>query len=372
MTLSNLFMIVSVWVLLLSSDLTRSFAGPYAPAADQPGSTAVHQDSSCFVDWAASYVSLVRGFADISNPSNGLATFGSASNALGKAVGDSFDVVSLGDGGSITLTFNWPIANGEGPDFAVFENGFSDTFLELAFVGVSSDGVHYERFPSVSLTQTNTQVSGFGTLDPTDIYNLAGKYRQGYGTPFDLETLKDRPLLNVSNVTHVRLVDVVGSLDAAYATVDSQDRRVNDPWPTSFASSGFDLDAVGVMHALVYGVPTAWLAAYTNAAQPTHEQAALADPDGDGHSTWQEYHAGTNPTAASSVLHVAVTGVAPNGRAVFRWPSVTGRLYSVHTSSRLTNSFVAVDQCAATPPMNVYTAGPEKRLFFSVSVRVRP
>ena len=36
----------------------------------------------------------------------------------------------VGDGGSAILTFDTPIANGPGFDFAVFENGFSDTFLE--------------------------------------------------------------------------------------------------------------------------------------------------------------------------------------------------------------------------------------------------
>ena len=46
--------------------------------------------------------------------------------ALGPAVGSSFDVVSLGRGGSIILTFDPPVENGEGWDFAVFENSFND------------------------------------------------------------------------------------------------------------------------------------------------------------------------------------------------------------------------------------------------------
>ena len=54
----------------------------------------------------------------------------------------------LGDDGSLVLTFPAPIADGAGPDFAVFENAFSTEFLELAFVEVSSDGTNFTRFPA--------------------------------------------------------------------------------------------------------------------------------------------------------------------------------------------------------------------------------
>jgi len=46
----------------------------------------------------------------------------------------------------------------------------------------------------------------------------------------------------------VRIIDVVGSIDSQYATYDSKGNIVNDPWPTPFASCGFDLDAVGVIN----------------------------------------------------------------------------------------------------------------------------
>jgi hypothetical protein len=186
---------------------------------------------------------------NISNPGLGLATAGTAADALGIAQGNTSGVVSLGDGGQITLTFTGGIRNGPGADFAVFENGFSDSFLELAFVEVSSNGSDFFRFPAISLTQTSTQVGGFGSLDATNLYNLAGKYRAGFGTPFDLAELAGfSPLLDVGAVTHVRIVDVVGSINPLYASYDSLGNLVNDPWSTPFASSGFDLDAVGVLH----------------------------------------------------------------------------------------------------------------------------
>jgi hypothetical protein len=231
--------------------VSLAISGPYDGAAGSPGSLAVSKDDPAFVGWATGFTDLVRGPAQIGDPGAGFASFGSGELALGPAVGSSFDVVSLGDGGRITLTFGAPITNGPGWDFAVFENGFSDTFLELAFVEVSSNGVDFFRFPSVSLTPTDTQVGGFGTLDPTNIYNLAGKHRQGFGTPFDLaELVGISPLLNVNSVTHVRLIDVIGVVGSAFSTTDSLGNEINDPWPTPFASSGFDLDAVGVRHAI--------------------------------------------------------------------------------------------------------------------------
>lgn len=217
----------------------------FAPPAGISGTTAIHKDSSVFVSWATG-CTVNRGWQDISNTSAGLATIGDSSNALGMA--DGLSVVSLGDGGSATLTFDNPVTNGPGWDFAVFENSFLQTFLELAFVEVSSDGVNYFRFPSVSLTQDTVQVNSFGSVDATKINNLAGKYVALFGTPFDLDEMINIPGLDVMHITHIRVVDVVGSVDEMFATYDSQGHKVNDPWPTPFPSSGFDLDAVGVIH----------------------------------------------------------------------------------------------------------------------------
>ena len=206
-------------------------------------------DSPQILGWATGVASLNRGLADITNPDGGVVTFGDASNALGPAEGTSLDVVSLGDGGSITLTFDQPISDGAGADFAVFENSFSDTFLELAFVEVSSNGTDFFRFDATSLTQTQTQVGAFGTLDPTNLNNLAGTFRQGFGTPFDLAELTD-PALNTDLVTHVRLIDVVGSIDPNVGSQDASGNFINDPFSTPFASGGFDLDGVAVLNTI--------------------------------------------------------------------------------------------------------------------------
>jgi hypothetical protein len=232
--------------------ITFNASAQFPPPAGQPGTTAIHKDSSAIIAWASG-IEVSRGLINISDPSqthegSNYASFGIPENALGLAVGSSEDVVSLGDGGVATLTFNKPIKNGPGPDFCIFENSFSDTYLELAFVEVSSDGIRFVRFPAISLTQTDEQINGFGALDATKIHNLAGKYRQGYGTPFDLEDLIDSTDIDLNNITHVRIIDVVGSIDPAYGSTDSQGNFINDLFPTSFFSGGFDLDAVGVIH----------------------------------------------------------------------------------------------------------------------------
>ena len=213
----------------------------------------MHADSSAFVAWATGCVA-EPGPMNITNPGGGNAGAGwPASNVIGPPEG-TYGVTCLGDGGMATVTFASPICNREGPDFAVFENGFENAqtpgywFLELGFVEVSSDGEHFFRFPAYSNTQTETQLGGMGCIDPSQIHNLASKYGAMYGTPFDLDEVPDDPLLDKESITHVRIVDVVGCIDPEYATYDCQGHPVNDPWPTPFASSGYDLDAVGVIH----------------------------------------------------------------------------------------------------------------------------
>ena len=259
--------IIVISFLFLSS---ISFSQSYAPAAGETGSTAISKDSAIIVDWATN-VEVQRGYLNSSdttvmiNGSNKV-DFGTPSNAVGPATGVSTDAVSLGDGGSAIATFSSPIKNGDGFDFAIFENSFSDDFLELAHVEVSSDGIHYIRFPSHSETQTATQVGGFGSTDPTSIYNLAGKYRGAFGTPFDLEELKDSVGINVSKITHIKLIDVVGDIGTT-GSEDSHGNKINDPFPTPFASGGFDLSAIGVINQYVTGLKefnTDKLAVYPN------------------------------------------------------------------------------------------------------------
>jgi len=280
------YAIVALWVAPLVRPLA-SVAGPYSLAGGQAGSTAVSATSSSIVEWAAG-ATIVRGLRNIENPteygsagspqnyafyggSDGASVAAGASSTANSApIGappqpqTAYYGVALGQNGSATITFTQPITNGPGYDFAVFSNGFSSgpslEWAKPALVSVSSDGVHFFQFPSVSLTQTTTQLGGYGEVDPTNLYDLAGKDPAGWGTPFDLnELVGASSLLNVNDIIAVRVTSCTGDINPAYATYDSQGDIINSPWPgTSVAGSeGFNLAGVGVMNELSVPEPVA-------------------------------------------------------------------------------------------------------------------
>jgi hypothetical protein len=216
------------------------------------------KSSSLIQAWATGYT----GYAPGENVSD---SWENPTEALGQAEGNAYDVVSLGDGGQITLTFSRPIIDGPDYDFAVFENSFSSSFLELAYVEVSSDGEHFVRFRSQSLT---SQADGTGgKMDADEITGLASEHKQGRGTQFDLShmsalynyvsqgggpslsgtykthLLENYPYLETNKVQFVRLIDIVGDGSAS----DSYGNIIYDPYPTT-GSAGFDLDAIAVIN----------------------------------------------------------------------------------------------------------------------------
>ena len=196
-----------------------------------------------------------------------------ATRALGPATGDNFDIVSLGDldasqlatnavPGSITLSFATPIADKAGPDFAVFENAYvvsgtdGNVFAEFGYVEVSSDGIHFTRFPStyIDLGLGTDNGRGYANVDVRGAHNLCGKhvnaYGTSFGTPFDLSELATSTdavngTLDLSNVTHVRIVDIPG--DGTYKDDCDPSNGILDAWVT-WSSGGVDLDAVGVLN----------------------------------------------------------------------------------------------------------------------------
>ena len=120
---------------------------------------------------------------------------------------------------------------------------------------MSSDGVNFFRFPSHNeypsdfiATSQEPGGSGFATMDARYLNNLAGKYIAGFGTPFDLTDIPDNPLLDKTKITHVKIIDVVGTNIEGFRTFDSFGNIAIDPFPTPFPSSGFDLEAVGVIN----------------------------------------------------------------------------------------------------------------------------
>ncbi|MFT7518803.1 MAG: hypothetical protein ACI9MC_000935 [Kiritimatiellia bacterium] len=136
----------------------------------------------------------------------------------------SFDVLSLGQGGSIVLEFiDYIVVDEPGPDFIVFENTFVG-WREYGEVEVSADGQTWHSFGCAHSGEDRTGCAGHNPvyshpdndIDPTDP-SISG------GDPFDLAEL------GVDVARFVRITD---------AEVNSYEG----------VSGGFDLDALAIVN----------------------------------------------------------------------------------------------------------------------------
>lgn len=182
----------------------------------------------------------------VSSNTNGGAGGGifNPSNSLG-APGGATHVHSLGIGGELTLQIVPPIVDRPGADLIVGENPFRlsgswwQTFAEVAFVEVSSNGVDFVRFPARYFGAA-VSPGAFGTVPVGAYQNLTGQTPVLAGPPgidardvveaggdaFDLGDLVGEPLVangivDLQAIAYVRLVDVVNgsSLDAIGTTI---------------------------------------------------------------------------------------------------------------------------------------------------------
>ncbi len=142
------------------------------------------------------------------------------------------DVVSLGAGGEIVLGFDVDIVDGPGDDLAVFENAFQVPgareryWEELGEVSVSLDGARWSTFRCDPRgARPHTGCAGWTPVysNPANAFCATDPFTAG-GDAFDLRA--------------------VGLARARYV-------RIRDLSTQGFAetSTGFDLDAVAVLHA---------------------------------------------------------------------------------------------------------------------------
>ncbi|MCD6513139.1 MAG: hypothetical protein J7K61_06025 [Thermoplasmata archaeon] len=174
----------------------------------------------------------------------------------------SMDVLSLGIGGEVTLGFNVTIVDGPGDDFVVFENSFyiigtNRVFAELAYVEVSSDGIHFARFPCIY--EMNESISSYQGIDPSKVKNFAGVHPvmantsngispcsiQAGGDRFDLSDLKNdsmvrQGLVKLDDIHYVRIIDIPGD----GTCFDSYNHPIYD----AVGGNGADIDAVAVIN----------------------------------------------------------------------------------------------------------------------------
>ncbi|MDB4930638.1 MAG: Cell surface protein, partial [Myxococcaceae bacterium] len=143
----------------------------------------------------------------------------------------STDVVSLGRGGQIVVTFDRDIVDGPGDDFVVFENAFTVPGVaeryweELGEVSVSEDGATWVAFPcDAAGARPHTNCAGWNPVYSAPANGLCAlDPRVSGGDAFDLAAV------GVRRARYVRVRDL--------AT-----QGLMEP------STGFDLDAVGVIH----------------------------------------------------------------------------------------------------------------------------
>jgi hypothetical protein len=150
----------------------------------------------------------------------------------------SLDVVSLGNGGEIVVSFEPnAIVDGPGVDFIVFENPFfiggnpNNIYAEPAEISVSEDGINWKTFPCTATSYPygacggwhivySNPDNGISPIDPA----VAG------GDAFDLADV------GMPQARFVKIID-----------------KIIEPCPATGAkpnTNGFDLDAIAIVNAL--------------------------------------------------------------------------------------------------------------------------
>jgi hypothetical protein len=164
------------------------------------------------------------------------------SNGAGDGT-QGLDVLSLGAGGAITLSFgdNLCVVEQGGDDLVVLENAFfvagdpANRFVETGRVALSQDGVNFVEFP----TSVN---SALPPGDPNRYPGFAGREPVYSGTDpnevgGDRFDLADLPPPGLSWARYIRITDTAG---------DPEDP--GDLIGPGYGKSGFDLDAVAALH----------------------------------------------------------------------------------------------------------------------------
>lgn len=150
----------------------------------------------------------------------------------------SLDVLSLGTGGQIVLSFgDNAIEDLPGPDFMVFENPFyagstsGDVFAEPGEVSVSSDGTTWKTYPCTATAAPYGACAGWHPVYSTPDNGLSPfDPKAAGGDAFDLADV------GLGEVRFVRIVDKTTAGCAMGSSIDT---------------NGFDLDAIAIIHAKI-------------------------------------------------------------------------------------------------------------------------
>ncbi len=190
------------------------------------------------------YVDSVRSFEPGASAGFGLDGF--PLNLFGPPEGagelaGSVDVVSLGEGGVITVVFrDNVVVDGPGDDLVIFENPFYAgavgglLFTEYALVQVSGDGKRFFEFPFD--TETAQGLAGQVPVVANSANAIDPLSEQAGGDRFDLADV------GLAFARYVRLIDAEGIID------DLGDLIIPG------TKGGFDLDAAAALNSVAPGV----------------------------------------------------------------------------------------------------------------------
>ena len=248
----------------------------------------------------------------------------------------SLHVHSLGIGGEAVLGFDVTIEGGPGSDLLVGESAFSaggfDVFAEAVYVEVSTDGVHFARFPS-RYAGPAFPAGSLGVRPHGSFAGLAGQspvFAGSVATPnadpldvveaggdaFDLADLLGDPLVqqalvDLHAIHFVRLVDVRSGIDTDSSGVPILDAE----------SGSADIDAVTALHFTGELDPHAPLCDVRVRGDGTFD-VELADPDGLADLDWGRLRLGLfgRPIDPGVILGACtITALGPD-HVVFTWP----------------------------------------------------
>jgi hypothetical protein len=240
----------------------------------------------------------------------------------------SFNVLSLGNDGSIAVRFDDPvICDGEGVDFTIFENAFhagspsGPIFREVGIVEVSQDGISYVELPYDAVTfeglagQTPVLSNSTNGIDPTDPA-VSG------GDTFDLAD--------------------AGLAWAAYVRITDPGSAIADPGNVVApgTSGGFDLDAIAIVNACIPGETTLPPASTTTVVASTTSTAPTAST--------------TTTIATTTTLAIVTTSTTLPS------PSTTSTLPTTTTLSSVTTTSLGEPSTTtlAPPSSSTTTAAP--------------
>jgi hypothetical protein len=244
-----------------------------------------------------------------------------------------------------TLTGNSAIRGGGASDSTL--NNCTLTGNSVTGVNAFGGGTYYSSLYNCTLTANSAALDGGGAYASTLnncilYYNTAATNPNYSGGALNYCCTTPAPTNGAGNIIAEPLF-----VDRLNGNVRLQS---NSPCINAgnniYVTGSTDLDGrlrivAGTVDIGVYEFPSplsvisyAWLQQY---GLPTDGSADTADPDGDRLNNWQEWHCGTDPTNALSVLRLLPP--VPMGKdAIVRWQSVSNRVYFLERSTNLAAS----------------------------------